>query len=250
VKNQYFGDINDYRKYGLLRILTDSGTISSAGCWMLTPGDNSGDGKLTEYLNQPGKYRKFDQDLFDRLKTCANNHTKRDVSLAESVEIIPNAVYYDKVLSDARSSRFIYFDSFFEIARKCNLIFFDPDNGMEVKSIEKGNKDSSKYLYWDEIIRAFDKNHSILVYQHFPHINRDCFTSCMVNKFHSKAGINRVFSFRTSNVVFFLLPIESHLAFFEKQITVLKTKWHNQIIPQSHNAEGFDEYFLESHKDA
>jgi len=40
MKNQYFGDINDYRKYGLLRLLTDGGDIRTAVCWMLTPGDD------------------------------------------------------------------------------------------------------------------------------------------------------------------------------------------------------------------
>ena len=35
MKNQYFGDINDYRKYGLLRILTNGGEVDTAVCWML-----------------------------------------------------------------------------------------------------------------------------------------------------------------------------------------------------------------------
>ncbi|HUW95833.1 MAG TPA: hypothetical protein VMW58_08590 [Anaerolineae bacterium] len=37
MKNQYFGDINDYRKYGLLRILTNLGEIKTAVCWVRTP---------------------------------------------------------------------------------------------------------------------------------------------------------------------------------------------------------------------
>jgi len=36
MKNQYFGDINDYRKYGLLRGLSNKGEISTLVCWMLT----------------------------------------------------------------------------------------------------------------------------------------------------------------------------------------------------------------------
>jgi hypothetical protein len=47
VKNQYFGDINDYRKYGLLRLLTNRGEIRTAVCWMLTRDDESIDGNLT-----------------------------------------------------------------------------------------------------------------------------------------------------------------------------------------------------------
>ena len=41
MKNQYFGDINDYRKYGLLRILTNGGEIKTAVCWMLTTDDEA-----------------------------------------------------------------------------------------------------------------------------------------------------------------------------------------------------------------
>jgi hypothetical protein len=37
MKNQYFGDINDYRKYGLLRALQSTGDGSLLVTWMLTP---------------------------------------------------------------------------------------------------------------------------------------------------------------------------------------------------------------------
>ena len=39
MKNQYFGDINDYRKYGLLRVLCNRGEIETAVCWMLATDD-------------------------------------------------------------------------------------------------------------------------------------------------------------------------------------------------------------------
>jgi hypothetical protein len=39
VRNQYFGDINDYRKYGLIRALTNHGELRTTVCWMLTPDD-------------------------------------------------------------------------------------------------------------------------------------------------------------------------------------------------------------------
>ena len=41
MKDQYFGDISDYRKYGILRALRSKvqGTLLVA--WMLTPDDGS-----------------------------------------------------------------------------------------------------------------------------------------------------------------------------------------------------------------
>ena len=70
MKNQYFGDINDYRKYGLIRILSDGGIIRTGICWMLTPDDTRTDGKFTEYLAKSEEYKKFDPDLYDFLGQC------------------------------------------------------------------------------------------------------------------------------------------------------------------------------------
>jgi hypothetical protein len=50
MKNQYFGDINDYRKYGLLRRLQAG--LSLCVCWTLTDDDGSSDGRFLEYLNR------------------------------------------------------------------------------------------------------------------------------------------------------------------------------------------------------
>jgi hypothetical protein len=47
MKNQYFGDINDYHKYGLLRQLGKGGQLTTAVCWMLTPDDGRSDGGHT-----------------------------------------------------------------------------------------------------------------------------------------------------------------------------------------------------------
>ena len=43
MKVQYFGDVNDYRKFALLRLLADKFKIGV--CWMLTEADGSGRGQ-------------------------------------------------------------------------------------------------------------------------------------------------------------------------------------------------------------
>ncbi len=65
MKNQYFGDINDYRKYGLLRALIKMASCKIAVCWMLTPDDGRPDGQQIKYLQHPKKYWAFDTGLFD-----------------------------------------------------------------------------------------------------------------------------------------------------------------------------------------
>jgi hypothetical protein len=68
MKNQYFGDINDYHKYALLRALLKGGKIKLLVAWMLTNDDNGPDGNKRRFLkNVKKKWRELDPDLFDFL---------------------------------------------------------------------------------------------------------------------------------------------------------------------------------------
>ena len=71
MKNQHFGDVNDHREYGSLRVLTGLGGMSTAICWMLIPNDGCSDGKFIEYLEQSAKWRHFDPDLYDNKEAAA-----------------------------------------------------------------------------------------------------------------------------------------------------------------------------------
>ena len=66
MKNQYFGDINDYRKYGLLRCCAAVG-FRVGVCWMLTPDSSNRDGQKIAYLTKPAAWRQFDPPLFGLL---------------------------------------------------------------------------------------------------------------------------------------------------------------------------------------
>lgn len=80
MKNQYFGDVNDYRKYSLLRHLEQSTGLSLALCWMLTPSDGSNDGQSTQYLRNPQSWRHIDLPLFDFLSRTVIETGNRNVS--------------------------------------------------------------------------------------------------------------------------------------------------------------------------
>jgi len=73
VKHQYFGDINDYRKYGLLRLLAKESGLRLGICWMLTPDDGRTDGGKISYLADPERWRNLDPELFDRLGAALEN---------------------------------------------------------------------------------------------------------------------------------------------------------------------------------
>jgi hypothetical protein len=232
MKNQYFGDVNDYRKYGLLRILTGQGGLSTAVCWMLTPDDGRTDGRFVEYLQQPERWRGYDPALFDRLREMIALREERDidlVDLAGEAGILPSARFFVRTLRDDRQSRSRYFEVFWSVAEGCDLIFFDPDNGLEVKSRRLGCKGSSKYLYWDELVQACSSGYSVLVYQHFRREKRDAFVERMAHELAHRTGAAPVYSFRTARVVFFLMPAERQAAALEQNVVCLSEIWGDQI---------------------
>lgn len=234
MKNQYFGDMNDYRKYGLLRLLSGQGDITTAVCWMLTPDDGRTDGSLTEYLRQPGKWRHFDPSLFEHLRELVLHQDVRDVRGVETVGILPSCRFAPGLLPDDAEGRVAYFETFTYVTEGCDLIFFDPDNGIEVKSKRYGLKDSSKYLYWHEIEESFAGGHSLLIYQHFPHVKRGPFIETKTRDLAEKTGAREVFSFRTPHVLFLLAVQEDRREFFRARSLGVTDMWGSQIAVVRH----------------
>src|SRR2546421_9639849 len=122
MKNQYFADINDYRKYGLLRILVGDSDLTTAICWMLTEDDSRTDGKHVGYLDNLGKWRNYDPTLFDALASCMTDPTNRTVKWAEAERLIPSAVYFSDSLTDNRLERERFFRDFNTIATGRDLV--------------------------------------------------------------------------------------------------------------------------------
>jgi hypothetical protein len=229
MKNQYFGDINDYRKYGLLRLLTNRGEIATAVCWMLTPNDSRGDGGRIEYLSQPEKWRPHDDDLFAHLKWCVLDRGVRHISEIGNSDLLPSCRFHSDIVPDDGDDRAAYFDQLMALAKGCDLIFFDPDNGIEVKSKPYSRKDSSKYLYWHEIERFWNAAHSLLIYQHFPHVKRAPFVESKTHQLMEKTGAAEVVSFCTSHVVFFLLPQPERGDYFRGRNKLIADRWRDEI---------------------
>lgn len=88
MKNQYFGDINDYRKYGLLRSITVATDIKPLIAWMLTEDDGSTDGKFTDYLKDPYKWERYDPVLYNELVQLLKSNVKRSISLIENSKLL------------------------------------------------------------------------------------------------------------------------------------------------------------------
>jgi hypothetical protein len=229
VKNQYFGDSNDYRKYGLLRALCEKGGVRLAVCWMLTPDDGGTDGKFIQYLQQPERWCHHDPALYHWLKGCVLGDGGRNVCRMEHAGLLRGSRFYAAILPDDATGRETYFERFWQTARGCDLVFFDPDNGLEVKSRPYGRQYSSKYLYWSELEAGHSQGYSLIVYQHFPRIRRDAFVAGRAVELRQRLGSSAVYTFRTPHVVYFLLLQQAHAKTLAPGIETVRERWRGQI---------------------
>ena len=236
MKNQYFGDINDYRKYGLLRLLAGAG-LSVGVCWLLTPNDGGVDGERRNYLLKPGRWRKHDQDLYDLLRPLLQSGVERSVQCAEEWDLIPRATYFDELLSDDEDRRDCYFKDAFEHLQNCDVLFLDPDNGIEVESTRRGRRGSARYVYWTELHEAYSSGHSLLVYQHFPHVQREPFVRFLAGRVAEDLRADHVTAFITPHVVFILVHRRAHHAALEETAAAMLRTWRGQIDIWRHAAE-------------
>ncbi len=156
MKNQYVADINDYNKYLLLSGFSRIYDVIDV-CWMLTADDHGRDGAKTKYLFDESKRK--DTLIYDYLKGLVVSNIK-DVLAIENGGIIPVRNYYHKIQE---------VPTFSDLPE---LLFLDPDNGLEVKSIPPNSAKSEGYVYYSDIKPIIEQGCDVLVYQHYPRVNR------------------------------------------------------------------------------
>jgi len=232
MKNQYFGDINDFRKYGLLRAILGEGKprFKMLVAWMLTEDDGRSDGKFTSYLNDSMNWERFDPVLYSALCQLMSS-SRRNVGLIEKSELLPEATYFSKITPDNRLERDQWFNNLESRSKGCDLVFLDPDNGLEIKSKPYGRKSSSKYLYWPEVESLWKNGKSLLIYQHFIREERSGFIQKLHGEFTSRTPESKIEAFSTANVVFFLVLQPNHAIHLNPIVRNILKHWQGQITP-------------------
>ncbi len=229
MKNQYFGDINDYRKYGLLRSLIHATGLRLLVAWMLTPDDGSTDGKFTSYLHDHYRWIGHDRALFSELANLMADGQQRRVSLIENTDLLPNTKYYSDITPDQGTERQKWFSSLVDRAKGVDIVFLDPDNGLEVKSTPYGRRRSSKFLYWREVEALWSSGKSLLIYQHFIREKRPRFIERMLTALRSAASDSYVEAFSTANVVFLMALQPDHHYVHSPIVDLVQKNWAGQI---------------------
>jgi hypothetical protein len=229
MKNQYFGDINDYHKYGLLRCFAAKG-VKVGVCWMLTDSDGRTDGQKIRYLqdDQQQRWRKYDPELYDFLKQRVIIEKVRTVQHMSQHPIIKDAHYWEESLTRSKIDRLSYFKRMDDSFRTTDLVFFDPDTGMAGVSCPDTLSRSPQHLYWDEVETTFSRGHSVLIFQHFNRTTREDFIAQKLKGLAEHTHANECFSFRSANVVF-LLAANPATQSPEPAISLLKNRWTDQF---------------------
>lgn len=229
MKNQYFGDINDYRKYGLLRSISRASDLRTMVAWMLTPDDSRTDGRLVSYLKDTEKWEKYDQVLYQKLKNLLHHNERRRVRLIEETELLSNTEYFSQHVPDSATERDTCFSALTKKTQSSTFVFLDPDNGLEVKSIPYGRKNSSKYLYWHEIASLWSSGKSLLIYQHFIRENRTKFIQRMLRTLSEATKGSFVEAFSTPYVLFLMALQPKHHGLHKPIAKSVQENWAGQI---------------------
>lgn len=240
MKNKYFGDVNDYRKYGLLRCLIEGSQLRLGIVWMLTADDTRSDGEFRSYLEQPHRWQSYDPQLYGRLGQLRDPSNSRSVRRAVEWDLLPGAAYFNDLLTDDREARDEYFKGARIATTGCELVFFDPDNGIEVASVRRGSRTSSKFLYWSEAKETFLTGKSVVVYQHFPRINRERFIASMVLEFRKRLAPALIDTYSSAHVVFLVAGHTDHAGRLTVAADLVSKRWWGQMAHTSHEVTGAD----------
>ena len=176
MKNQYFGDVGDFGKYGLLKAIKDN-NLKIGVNWYLTKDDEKTDGKHINYLNKP-EFRICDSVLCSFLHNSIFEN-RRSVKEIYSYKEFENYIFYDEVIDlehinalsergrlERQRLRNEWFLSSTKKLKEADIVFCDPDNGLETRSLSKFGKDSVKYTFVEEIKQLLEHGKSVIVYNH------------------------------------------------------------------------------------
>jgi hypothetical protein len=209
VKNQYVGDLNDFAKYQLLRLCaTVFEQIIVA--WMLTADDDLGDGAKIGYLREAA-WRIADPKLFDGLGALVDEK-QRSVAAIETAGLLPRCSFASEPVPLEVEKRQAYFEAIAADTTENTLVFFDPDNGLEVATTPKHRRGAEKYLYLDELAPFRATGSSLLIYQHFPRVQRAPYVEAARARLEDELKAGYVtFAVHTSHVAFLFAVCGPHM---------------------------------------
>ena len=168
MQDRYAGDIGDYGKIGLLKMLAKQGFDIGVNWYRVQPlgVEMNADGTYKQNDGKhliPDKLRECDPALADTLTGIATGDN-RSISAIQKADLIPGACYYDEPLSVPDRGQ--WHENAKKMLAGANLVFLDPDNGLQVKSVGERSAKSVKYAFYREVEDYLNDKKSVLIYNH------------------------------------------------------------------------------------
>lgn len=168
MKRQYFGDVNDYLTYGVLRCVLRAGGFKLLVVWMLTDDEPKGSGQRRQYLAQPEKWQVFDPELFQALRDMTARATEEGLTLFEHSGLLGKTRFFSLPVPVDVGARKVWFQRLQAAAHGSDMVFLDPDNGLEIPSVPWGRRGFERYLFWHEVEALWSQGLSLVVFQYLP----------------------------------------------------------------------------------
>src|SRR5439155_19352607 len=143
-------------------------------------------------------------ELYKFLKWCIT-HNRRNIK--ELRRFFPmfgfRYVPYNDSRLFAQSRRENYFHNIRSDALKSSVVFLDPDNGLEVPSMN--SRIAEKYVRYSELQLLFlrmDNSSILVVYQHLPRLNRKVFFGYFKSRLSKVLKTSQITCIADGNVCF------------------------------------------------
>lgn len=230
MQNRYTGDIGDFGKLGLLRVLQEAG-FSIGVNWYLTPNEeHNQDGKHINYED----LRFCDEALWAELQQIVDSGNRK-VAALQKKRILKASFYAEpldfmgKKKAERQQIREDWHQDALEALSGVDLVFVDPDNGLIVPSAERKPKEN-KYVLPKELAEYYEQGSSVIYYQHKAR-RQDSYYEDQHRrllsrpKFADASGLGIKF-WKTSHRYYFFILHPEHRAKVTKAVReMLDSKW-------------------------
>lgn len=227
MQDLYVGDIGDFGKYGLLRVLCGTGLKLAVNWYKVEPArpGKQNDGKYTDYLSDPEAYRHYDGELFDVLHRIVVEEQMRTIGRVERSGLLCAAFYAEPLLG----SRSLWHRNALESTRHADIVFLDPDNGLETERMHRKQAAGEKHVKWDELKDYYDRGQSVVLYQHRPQMTKkeDCIRQVLdFGRRHLAADAVEILAFpKYTNRFYFFFTHQKHLAAVREVCDWMDANW-------------------------
>jgi hypothetical protein len=238
MRNEFFGDVADYSKYGILREMGRA-KLNVVVAWMLTP-DQGTPGRHIGYLRRPNEWRKYDPVLFDWLSEVVGKNNRREVKALEEDGLIANITFIRRRFPADPVERARYFQMAAKEAVGADILFLDPDTGIANDGQRVRSIDSNGYVCWDEIEQFFRAGCSLLIYQHYRRGGAARIDGCYKMQSRVGSAFGRVdaayvATLGLSTTAFLLLGQARHTAMLDLALRRIEWQWRDKIVICKHH---------------